>query len=51
MIVYRREETVNKADKSPGDIECYCDGKKDHTAKLHCILRKNVNKSNASQKK
>lgn len=32
MIIYRGEETINKPNKSPCDIECYCNGKKDDTA-------------------
>lgn len=49
MIIYRGEETIHKADKSPGDIECYSDGKKDDTA--NCItFRIRMLKSNAPQK-
>jgi hypothetical protein len=32
LIVYRGEETINKPNKSPCDIECYCNWKKDDTA-------------------
>lgn len=38
MIIYRGEETINKTDKSPGDIECYSNWKKDDTANYITFL-------------
>jgi len=49
MIIYRGEETVNKANKSPCDIECYCDRKEDDTANYIEFLVRMLT-SNASLK-
>lgn len=38
MIIHRGEKTINKPNKSPCDIECYCNGKKDHTAYYVTLL-------------
>ena len=31
LSIYWREESINKMNEPPGDVECYCDGEENHT--------------------